>query len=102
MPAIVVSPRSRRGAVAHGVYDHTSVLRAIEWRWGLAPLTRRDAAARNLAEVLDFGAPLRRNPPRYTYVAPPAGPPCAAAQVESSEEWGPLRDKALAAGWVLP
>ena len=28
--------------------------------------------------------------------------PCPAAQVESAEEWGPLRDKALAAGWRLP
>jgi phospholipase C len=102
VPALVVSPRSRRGAIAHNVYDHTSVLKTIEWRWGLAPLTRRDAAARNIAEVLDFGAPLRRTPPRYTYVAPPAGPPCQAAEIESSEEWGPLRDKALAEGWDVP
>src|SRR5206468_6976170 len=56
VPAMVVSPRARRGAVAHSVYDHTSVLKAIEWRWGLAPLTRRDAHARNIVEVLDFGA----------------------------------------------
>jgi phospholipase C len=102
VPALVVSPRARRGAVAHRVYDHTSVLKAIEWRWGLAPLTRRDAAARNIAEVLDFGSPPRRTAPRYAYVAPAAGPPCAAAEVESSEEWGPLRAKALADGWVLP
>ena len=26
----------------------------IEWRWGLPPLTARDANARNLAEVLDL------------------------------------------------
>ena len=25
------------------LYDHTSVLKFIEWRWGLAPLTARDA-----------------------------------------------------------
>lgn len=54
VPAVVVSPRARRGHVAHGTYDHTSVLRAIEWRWGLQPLTPRDAHARNIAEVLDF------------------------------------------------
>jgi hypothetical protein len=30
------------------------VLKMIEWRWGLEPLTQRDANAKNLAEVLDF------------------------------------------------
>jgi hypothetical protein len=28
----------------------------IEWRWGLDPLTQRDANAKNLAEVLDFSS----------------------------------------------
>jgi phospholipase C len=54
VPCLLISPFARRGAVAHGVYDHTSVLRLLEWRFGLAPLSQRDAEARNLAEVLDF------------------------------------------------
>ena len=50
------SRRSRPRALVHaGPYEHTSVLSMIEWRWGLDPLTARDANARNLAEVLDFG-----------------------------------------------
>jgi phospholipase C len=102
VPALVVSPRARRGAVAHGVYDHTSVLRAIEWRWGLKALTPRDANARNLAEVLDFQAPLRPRPAPYVVRRAPAGLPCPAAEVESAEEWGPLRAQAESAGWVLP
>jgi phospholipase C len=101
VPALVVSPRARRGAVAHSVYDHTSVLRAIEWRWGLPALTPRDAAARNIAEVLDFQAPLRRTPRPYVVRPAPAGLPCPAAQAESAEEWGPLREKAEAVGWTL-
>ena len=48
VPCIVVSPFSRIGAtqaaVTHNFYDHTSVLKLIEWRWGLQPLTRRDAS----------------------------------------------------------
>jgi len=32
VPALVISPRARRGYVAHGTYDHTSILRTIEWR----------------------------------------------------------------------
>jgi phospholipase C len=55
VPAMVISPWARRGVVDHGVYDHASILKMIEWRWGLTPLTSRDANAKNLAEVLDFG-----------------------------------------------
>ncbi len=54
IPNLVVSPFARRGHVAHRQFDHTSVLKMIEWRFGLAPLTVRDRNARNLAHVLDF------------------------------------------------
>src|SRR5207302_490103 len=57
VPCLAVSPRARRGFVSHRVYDHTSILKLIEWRWGLAPLSLRDATAHNLAEVLDFSRP---------------------------------------------
>ncbi len=62
VPCIVISPWARRGYIATGTYDHTSVLRMIEWRWGLAPLSVRDASANNLAEVLDFTSPDYRAP----------------------------------------
>jgi phospholipase C len=41
------------------VFDHTSVLKLIEWRWNLRPLTARDASAEigNLASALDFASP---------------------------------------------
>jgi phospholipase C len=54
VPTLVVSPFARRQFVARRAFDHTSVLKLIEWRWGLAPLTVRDAAANNLAAILDF------------------------------------------------
>jgi phospholipase C len=54
IPAVLVSPFARRSHVAHGVYDHTSILKLAEWRWGLEPLSVRDAAAANLAGALDF------------------------------------------------
>jgi phospholipase C len=53
-PLLVVSPFARRGYVGHQVYDHTSILRMIEWRWSLDPLTERDATANNLAQLLNF------------------------------------------------
>src|SRR5207249_11000394 len=43
VPTVVASPFTRgdagRPRVDHNVYDHTSVLKLIEWRWKLAPLT---------------------------------------------------------------
>jgi len=64
VPCVIVSPFSAPGAIDHGVYDHTSVLKMIEWRWGLPPLSARDAAASNLAEALDFNL-VRHDVPDY-------------------------------------
>lgn len=55
VPCLVASPLAKRGHVAHGLYDHTSVLKMIEWGWDLPPLAPRDAAANNLADVLELG-----------------------------------------------
>ncbi|MDQ1392547.1 MAG: phospholipase [Acidimicrobiaceae bacterium] len=65
VPCLVISPLASRGVVAHGLYDHTSILKLIEWRWGLAPLTPRDGAANNLAEVLDFASPPQLVAPQW-------------------------------------
>jgi phospholipase C len=54
VPCFLVSPFARRRYVSSRVYDHASILRLIEWRWGLPPLSERDAQANNLAEELDF------------------------------------------------
>jgi phospholipase C len=54
VPCLVISPYARRRYVAHGIYDHTSILKMIEWRWNLQPLSVRDANANNIANVLDF------------------------------------------------
>ncbi len=54
VPAIAMGPFAPRQIESAGPYEHCSVLRMIEWRWGLAPMTGRDASARNLAAALDF------------------------------------------------
>ena len=75
VPCLIVSPFSPAG-VASGTYDHTSVLKMIEWRWGLAPLSVRDEAANNLAETLDFKAKNKKAP---VYDVPPfVSAPCPA------------------------
>jgi len=63
VPTVVASPFSRGNTsdprVSALVFDHTSVLKLIEWRWGLAPLTPRDASndVLNLAYALKFSEP---------------------------------------------
>ena len=59
VPALVVSPYARRGLVAHGQYDHASILKLIEWRFGLEPLTARDRTAAAFLEAFDFSQPPR-------------------------------------------
>jgi phospholipase C len=97
VPAMVISPLARRRHVAHNVYDHTSVLKMIEWRWGLPALTPRDRAARNIAEVLDFHSAPNLTAPRWN-VPRIVGAPCAPAALSRSAEWAPVKALALAAG----
>ena len=76
LAAATFAPRER---VSHVVFDHTSILRMIEWRWGLEPMSRRDRTAKNLAERLDFS--IRRPPvtlPDFTPPDPVACPPGSA------------------------
>lgn len=98
VPALVISPWSPRGTVAHGTYDHTSVLKMIEWRWNLRPLTVRDANATNLTEALDFDAPANLIAPRFTVPAGPFPQLCISGTIVDREEI--LR--IFAAGWGFP
>jgi len=41
VPMIVVSPYSSGGHIAHDYSDHVSILKFIEYNWGLTPLTGR-------------------------------------------------------------
>jgi phospholipase C len=54
VPAIAMGPFAPRKIEKAGPYEHCSVLKMIEWRWGLKPMTMRDRYAKNLAEALDF------------------------------------------------
>jgi phospholipase C len=103
VPAIVISPRARRGVVDHTVYDHTSILRAIEWRWGLPPLTPRDKAAANIIQSLDFAHAPDLAAPRYTVPQFTASVcPSDALGGPEASEWADLKTLAISAGWSLP
>ncbi|MGD1031697.1 MAG: alkaline phosphatase family protein [Opitutaceae bacterium] len=64
VPALVVSAYTQPGSVvgtapenSAAIFDHTSILKTVEDRFGLAPLTQRDANANSLAVALNLGAP---------------------------------------------
>jgi len=54
VPAVIVSPFSKPNFVASRTYDHTSILKLIERKWNLPPLTRRDALAVDPLEALSL------------------------------------------------
>ena len=67
VPIIVMSPFVKPHFVSHVNRDTTSILKLVETRFNLAPLTRRDAAGDDMTEFFDF-----INPP--VFLTPPALP----------------------------
>jgi phospholipase C len=76
VPAIAMGPFAPRKIEKAGPYEHCSILKMIEWRWGLEPLTMRDRYAKNFAEALDFTQ--RREAIDQPHYDPPPARACAA------------------------
>ena len=66
VPLIVISPFSRVNFVSHQVRDYTAILKLIEARFNLSPLTLRDAAQPDMTDFFDFV-----NAPNATPPTPP-------------------------------
>ena len=112
VPVLLVSPFSRGNPADPRInsllYDHTSVLKLIEWRWNLPPLTARDASSEvtNLAYALDFDQPVT-SVPVLPEVSAPTPAPCGQGGILSSggnETTGffSLLNSGLTSGWPLP
>ena len=98
-PNLIVSPLARRGYVSSQQFDHTSILKMIEWRFGLTPLTIRDQTANNLAEVLDF---TQSNLAFNSYAVPAmVGAPCTNQLPEVPDEFAELRLWARDLGFIV-
>jgi acid phosphatase len=62
IPALVLAPGLRDDFVVdHTQYDTTSIMATIERRFGLAPLTSRDAKVNDLSSVFSARGPHRRH-----------------------------------------
>jgi len=66
VPLVVISPYAKKNYVSHTVADTTAILKFIETRFALPPLTARDNAQPDMSEYFDFN-----NPPWLTPPTPP-------------------------------
>jgi phospholipase C len=63
VPLLVISPWVKPRFVSHTNREFTSILKLIETRFNLQPLTDRDAAADDMTEFFDFSTPHLLVPP---------------------------------------
>lgn len=120
LPVVIASPWTRgtpgNPRISSLVYDHTSVLKLIEWRWGLAPMTPRDGSSdiSNLAYALNFSSPQTAVPSLPTPSAPAIGAACVAnpsgifeaarlgnAPAPVASKWSALRTMAAQYGFQV-
>jgi phospholipase C len=110
VPAVIASPWTRGNPFSPRIgrmrFDHTSVLKLIEWRWGLSPLTARDGSAdvENLARVFRWNRPEVRLP-RLPILRPFRRVDCSALPAPSADavdnDWERLFESAVADGWPI-
>ena len=80
VPAVVVSPWIPKNVVDHRLYDHASIPATVEKLFGLAPMTKRDAAANSVLPLLSLAAARDDTPATLPSPAsPPASPMLAVA-----------------------
>jgi phospholipase C len=77
IPALAISPYARRGYVSHQIFGFESILKMIEYRFGLSPLTVRDAYAQNIARSFDWESKPRLDPLELPDPAAVAGSQCS-------------------------
>jgi phospholipase C len=110
VPAIIASPFTRGdNKIDSTVYDHTAVLKLIEWRWGLSPLTLRDASNEigNPVAKFNFSAP-DTSVPSLPQPATVPGLPCflqgpearATTTQQHPTEFGALKQSSAVHDWL--
>jgi phospholipase C len=125
VPCILASPYTKgspdRPRISSYAYDHTSVLRFVEWNWKLHAVSPRDAsipfsgASRkhltNLRYALDFAHPRTKVPdlkeaaPFLTTGCPipglpDGGIPLGATATQADKPWAGLKASGLLQGWI--
>lgn len=84
VPVLVVSPFTKKNYISHTVMDYTAILKLIETRFNLQPLTKRDAAQPDMTEFFDFQNVPWATPPINIPSQPSSGT-CNAANLGYSQ-----------------
>lgn len=125
VPCILASPYTKgspdKPRISSYAYDHTSVLRFVEWNWKLHAITPRDASIpfsgastkhlSNLRYALDFAHPrtaVPQLPMPSPFVSsgcvlpglPPGGISLGAPATSARPAWEALRRSELMRGWL--
>ena len=61
VPTVIISPFAKEGFIDHTVYDTTAILKLIETRFGLAPLSERDKSSKDMMAAFDFAKPAEKS-----------------------------------------
>ena len=85
IPAVGISPYAPK-AVSHSIYGFESILKMIEWRFGLKPLTKRDRYAQNIARSFDWTSKPRLTPPALPDPATVMSQPCPVKEAAGGED----------------
>jgi phospholipase C len=115
VPTVVASPLTKGNPgnprVNGMTFDHTSILKLIEWRWRLTPLTPRDTSPDvfNIAYILNFGHANAVVPNLPEPSAPLIGEPClqpllgaiAGSRNSSRAAWKELGTSAAKLGYLV-
>lgn len=63
VPCLIISPYSKKGFIDSETYDHTSILKVLESRFALQPLSTRDSAAKDMSAGFDFNSNAKKFQP---------------------------------------
>lgn len=119
VPCVLIGPRVKRGHVEKRLLTPNSILKFMEWRWGLEALGVRSPVTNNLAIALDFNSAPRSDAPAFSVPVGPFGDPncdtplgfglpppfdtrgMTASMAEHAAEVEALREKARLAGFAV-
>ena len=74
LPGLIISPLIPQNLIDHRTYDHTSILSTLESLFTMPPLTKRDAAARSVCDLMSLKSP--RTAPQTLPTPASAGNSC--------------------------
>lgn len=105
VPTVLVSPLIPPGTVfrvppGSTPFDHTSLLATVEKRWGIAPLTKRDAGAPDIGGVLTLSTARTDDP--LAGVSAPTPPPTPRALAEQPSHLQEVTAALIAQNELVP